>query len=261
MSTFFSISDAVYLSKKETYSLQTNSPIVLCDFDGTISLDDVTDTLLAHFGQDGCDELEARWEAGEIGSQECMSKQIALLDASLDEVNQVLAGIEIDPYFKAFVRSAQDNNIAVHIVSDGLDYAIKTILANHQLDFLPVYANTLLHDNVRGWSLQFPYSDVNCQKQSGNCKCSHVRKQCKNFFPILYVGDGSSDFCVSNKVDYVFAKDKLIDFCQHNQINHRPINSFDNVIELIPTIRKTFQSRLMRSPLTNAEYNEGLILL
>lgn len=261
MSAFFSISEAVHLANHDMSSENHHRPIVLCDFDGTISLNDVTDTLLEHFGQQGCEELEARWNAGEIGSQECMSKQIALLDASLDEINAVLAKIEIDPNFKAFVQYARQNNITVQIVSDGLDYAIKTILAHHQLDFLPVYANRLLHDNARGWQLDFPYSNANCVKASGNCKCLHVKNQQVDFSPILYVGDGSSDYCVSNKVDYVFAKDKLITFCQNNHICHSPIDTFADVVEQLPERCRMLQSKLIQQSASTTKYSERLILL
>ncbi|GAA5114574.1 hypothetical protein GCM10023211_24220 [Orbus sasakiae] len=248
MSNFFSISDPVFLSQENMRGNPHCRPIVLCDFDGTISLVDVTDTLLNHFGQDGCDELEALWCSGQIGSQECMSKQIALLDASFDELNSVLAKIKIDPFFKAFVQFAQKNHIDVHIVSDGLDYAIQSILANNGLAPLPVYANELKHDNQRGWKLQFPYSAPDCEKASGNCKCAHVKKQRQTFSPIFYVGDGTSDFCVSNKVDYVFAKDKLIHFCQQHKINHSQIADFSHVIELMPTLLSVFDHSFTKQP-------------
>src|SRR5258708_24791411 len=54
--------------------------MVQSDFDGTISLLDVTDTLLNRFGKPGWQELEDAWERGEIGSRECMKGQVALLD-------------------------------------------------------------------------------------------------------------------------------------------------------------------------------------
>ena len=46
--------------------------MVQSDFDGTISVLDVTDSLLQRFGQPGWQELEDQWERGEIGSRECM---------------------------------------------------------------------------------------------------------------------------------------------------------------------------------------------
>ncbi|WP_294614799.1 MtnX-like HAD-IB family phosphatase [uncultured Gilliamella sp.] len=228
MNTFSSIANHLfYLSHS-----QQQKPIVLCDFDGTISVKDVTDTLLSHFGQDGCDELEELWVNGKIGSQECMSKQIALMDANLNELNHVLSQIEIDPTFKAFIDYTEKNHIPVHIVSDGLDYAIEFILKRHGMEHLPIFANKLMHDNNRSWRLEFPYANKDCIKQSGNCKCNHVKKQ-QHFNQILYVGDGTSDYCVSHNVDFVFAKDKLIHYCEKNKIEHRAINCFTDVTKAL----------------------------
>lgn len=228
MNNFSSITSHLF---HPSYS-KHHTPIVLCDFDGTISVKDVTDTLLNHFGKDGCDELEELWVNGKIGSQECMSKQIALMDASLAELNEVLSQIEIDPTFKAFIDYTDQNNIPVHVVSDGLDYAIEFVLKRHGIENLPIFANRLLHDNERSWRLEFPYANKDCIKQSGNCKCNHVKKQ--QYFPqILYVGDGTSDYCVSHNVDFVFAKDKLIHYCQKNNIEHSAVKYFSDVTQAL----------------------------
>ncbi|KAG1395758.1 hypothetical protein G6F59_013937 [Rhizopus arrhizus] len=60
----------------------------------------------------------------------------ATLDAHLDQV-------QIDPGFTAFVARAEQLGLPLRIVSDGLDYAIHRILANHGLSRLPVVANHL----------------------------------------------------------------------------------------------------------------------
>ena len=209
--------------------------IVLCDFDGTISKKDVTDTLLDHFGNKKCEQLEQQWREGRIGSRECMRQQIANMDASLAQIDEVLAQIEIDPTFCAFIDFAQSEQLNVHIVSDGLDYAIQSILKRYKLDFLPVYANKLLHDYQRSWQLQFPYTNADCVKASGNCKCQH-RYQLTEFKKVFYVGDGASDFCIADKVDLVFSKDKLIDFCQQYQIPFQPISAFSDVVTALPNL-------------------------
>ena len=84
---------------------------IQCDFDGTISLQDVTDTLLQRHGMPGWEDLEEAWERGEIGSRECMSGQVALLDMS----------VHVDPGFVRFVDQARQLGIGVQVVSDGLD--------------------------------------------------------------------------------------------------------------------------------------------
>lgn len=211
--------------------------IVLCDFDGTISEKDVTDTLLEHFGNENCIQLEQQWQEGLIGSRDCMRQQIANMSANLTEINEVLAEIKIDPTFLAFVNFAWYKHLNIHIVSDGLDYAIQSVLKRYKLNYLPVFANRLLHDFQRSWRLEFPFANDQCVKASGNCKCQH-RRQLSNFRKIFYVGDGTSDFCVADKVDLVFAKDKLIDYCQQQQIPYQPIHAFSDVVAALPNLIK-----------------------
>src|SRR2546425_827163 len=59
------------MNKRIPLYLDTAAPgwMVQSDFDGTISLLDVTDTLLNRFGKPGWQELEDAWERGEIGSR------------------------------------------------------------------------------------------------------------------------------------------------------------------------------------------------
>ena len=43
----------------------------------------------------------------------------------------------------------------------------------------------------------------------------------------MYAGDGMSDFCVSDKVDVLFAKGSLLEYCKNTKINRG--NGFDLV--------------------------------
>jgi len=185
---------------------------ILCDFDGTISFQDVTDHLLEQFGMPGWQELEDRWEAGEIGSQVCMAGQIALLDASQEELNACLSSMAIDPWFADFVEHTRMRNIPMHIVSDGLDYAIHHILRANNISGIPVIANNLRQVNERRWSLSFPHHNPHCLKASGTCKCTVAKKVAPKKF--LMIGDGRSDFCVSQIADHVFAQKSLVAECE-----------------------------------------------
>ncbi len=48
---------------------------ILLDFDGTISLHDTTDVILAAFADPQWHDVEREWIAGRIGSRACMSRQ------------------------------------------------------------------------------------------------------------------------------------------------------------------------------------------
>jgi 2,3-diketo-5-methylthio-1-phosphopentane phosphatase len=207
--------------------------IIQCDFDGTISHVDVTDSLLTRFGQPGWQALEDAWERGDIGSRECMQEQVALLDMSADELHAHLDSITIDPAFPAFVEEAHALGISVQVVSDGIDYAIRRILRRHGLGDLPIISNHLEQIGPRQWRLDFPHASTSCTRNSGTCKCEQLTRQYASVQRVLFIGDSTSDFCVSGKADFVLAKYKLIDHCRAHGYPFSAFTTFREARELM----------------------------
>jgi len=149
---------------------------VFCDFDGTVSVKDVTDLLLEAYALPEWREIEALWQEGRIGSMECMSRQVALLRCSRKELDDLADGVAIDPHFPDFVADCREASLSVIILSDGLDYVIRRILRNHGLADLPVYANRLEMPGEARYRLSFPYARADCRAASGTCKCALMRR-------------------------------------------------------------------------------------
>jgi len=206
---------------------------VLCDFDGTIAQEDVTDSLLMRFGRPGWDVLEVDWREGRIGSRECMAGQIALLDCSRAELDEHLAGMTIDPDFGRFAAAVRDARAALTIVSDGLDYAIRSMLRRHGLDGLPIVASRLVQVAPRRWKLEFPFSAADCVSASGTCKCAWAgAPRVAPGTRVLVVGDGASDFCVARRADLSFSSKRLLDHCLDHGLPHRAVANFRQALEL-----------------------------
>lgn len=226
-----------------------------CDFDGTISLIDVTDALLISFGQHGWQELETSWLDEKIGSQQCMAGQVALIDASKAQLDARIAEIEIDPAFDEFVRAAHGFGMPLSVVSDGLDYVIESILDRHGIVELPVMANKLVQVAERQWRLDFPNARDDCCKASGTCKCA-LLQQAQKSGPVLFIGDGASDFCVSHRADFVLAKGKLIDYVIAENIPHAPINGFRDALMWLVAIAQ--EDLISMSSIFPSRLPEGL---
>lgn len=213
------------------------SPIsthVLCDFDGTIALLDVTDALLERFAPPAWREIEAQWLAGAFGSRECMARQVGLLQASLAELNNFLDSVPIDPAFGAFAQLCQSvGSLQLSVVSDGLDYAIQRILSRHGLGHLRVLANRLVPlgpQSAGRYRLESPHQHSDCRSQAGTCKCALANPAAAGNIQTVLIGDGTSDFCAAQQVDFVFAKDQLLAHCKARGIAHQAFNDFAGLI-------------------------------
>jgi len=209
---------------------------ILCDFDGTIAVEDVIDSLLDRYGRPGWEALEQDWRAGRIGSRECMSGQVALLDMTREELDTHLAGLWIDHAFPGFVAKARELGVPIRVVSDGLDYAIHKILGRYGLDDLPLAANHLSPATPpQRWQLTSPFQAEGCA--SGTCKCACVeRARAGGAARTLLIGDGASDFCAADRVDFVFAKHRLIEHCRAAGIAYVPITGFEDALEFLPQL-------------------------
>lgn len=196
------------------------------DFDGTIAELDVTDAVLEAFAPPKWLEIEQLWQQGMIGSKECLSKQLALIKAPLEEILAFVEHIEIDDTFIEFVRQLQQAQIPFAIISDGFQVLIDHILAKNGLQGLPVFANELKEENKK-LVTAYPYSYDHCT--SGTCKC-RTAEQAAQGSPVYLIGDGQSDFCLAGAADFVYAKAKLVDYCIQENIPHCVYTDFQDIM-------------------------------
>jgi 2-hydroxy-3-keto-5-methylthiopentenyl-1-phosphate phosphatase len=200
---------------------------ILCDFDGTISIADTTDAIFDRFAPSWV-EIETLWHEGKIGPAECMRRQVELMDVSLRELDAALDEIEIDPTFPAFTEFCASSGIGLTVVSDGVDYFIRRVLAKAGLGHLPIRANNLIQLGERKFTLGHPYSSGDCESGAGTCKCRRAATEHAGFRTVL-IGDGTSDFCVSQKADFVFAKKSLLKYTRSRGIAAFEYRTFADV--------------------------------
>lgn len=198
---------------------------MLVDFDGTIAPDDPTDQLLERFADPIWRVVETAWQTGQISSRECMQRQVELLRATPEEIDQQIRTIRIDPHFAPFLDFCGSLDADVKVVSDGFDRVVGAALENAQLD-VPYFANRLEWCGGDRWRLTFPYAQSKCRVSSANCKCSHGERLPG---PRVVIGDGRSDFCVATRADYVIAKSRLAAHCRIRGLPHVPFDNFRDV--------------------------------
>jgi 2-hydroxy-3-keto-5-methylthiopentenyl-1-phosphate phosphatase len=155
-----------------------------------------------------------------------MTRQVALLRATPEALDEQIRSVRIDPGFPAFLEFCRRRGADVKIVSDGFDRVVSAVLRSAGLS-VPFFANKLEWQGGDRWRLAFPHAQSDCRVGSANCKCSHA--QWSLLQPHVVVGDGRSDFCMSTRADYVIAKGTLTSYCLSRGQAHAAFANFSDV--------------------------------
>lgn len=208
-----------------------------CDFDGTITKEDTLNKFLRDYAKDEWLDVEDRWIKGEIGSKQCIEEQMKLFPFMEEKiVNDFVDSIEIDKTFPAFLEYLKSENINFYIVSDGFDFFIEKVLEKNSIKDIKIFSNKLKFENG-SFSTSFPNTSPDCKRQSGVCKCNVLKSNRIVTKRVLYAGDGLSDFCVCNKVDFLFAKGTLLEYGKNTKINNLiGFDSFDEIEKFIKNL-------------------------
>lgn len=208
--------------------------IVICDFDGTITKVDSINDFLDKFADKKWLDIEADWVAGKVSTCDAMRGQFGLVKNMTEEkLNAFFESMEIDETFIDFRRFAAENNIKIVIVSDGFEYFIRRILEKYGIKDIEIYSNHFEFNNGN-FKMDFPNIKSDCVRHAGTCKCHFIKNFKNKYDTVFYVGDGPSDYCAADKVDFLFAKKRLLTYCKANDI---PYNEYIDFNEVINNVR------------------------
>lgn len=228
---------------------------VFSDFDGTIALEDVGSQLFRKFAGPRANEIVQHLLSGEITARECLRRECeAVENAPRSELEQFVNQFLLDPAFGSFVDFCRHRNIPVVVLSDGLDFYVERLLRKNGLGDLPFFSNHLeLVEQGAETKLvpSFPFTDAECLT-CGDCKRNHLLTLSGDDDIIVYIGDGISDRCPVRYADIVFAKGRLIRYCQDQNISYHEFRTFADVrgrLEMIlqqKRIRKRREAEMAR---------------
>jgi len=231
--------------------------LILCDFDGTISVRDMGYALINQFTSGDWERIDRDFRDGKIGSKEAYAQISKILRGDESTVLRfVQEHSRIDPSFLIFYQYCREKNIDIKIVSDGLDFYIKKILEIHHLSEIPFYANATRFQERGGIDISFPHSGEECGL-CGTCKRNLIQIHRKEYDSIFFVGNGLSDRCAAQEADFVFAKNSLYTYCVEQEIT---CHFFDNFREIFDDLRKQIRGIIFDLDGTLIESYEAIYL-
>ncbi len=204
---------------------------MLTDFDGTISEVDVAYSIVKEFSTGDWKGLERKYQTGEITSRQELPEQFILVKASKAQIlDFVDKNMRLDATFSEFKRFCDARSIPVLVVSEGLDFYIHFMFEKYGVD-VDVLVNSARFTS-EGLKLEFQSTGLDCEK-CGNCKLEHLQTIKGQGKKIIYIGDGSSDFCAAKEADIIFAKRKLAIHLDDENIEHFKYEKFDDIVRIL----------------------------
>jgi 2,3-diketo-5-methylthio-1-phosphopentane phosphatase len=204
--------------------------LYLCDFDGTVAVEDVGNRFFGTFAADRAawEAILLDWVEGRAGGREVLARECALVDLDPDRLAGFLDGRRLDPAFAPFVDAARAQGGEVVVASDGLLTYIRPLLDRHGLAAVDARSNDARAEGRRLVPSFGTPEGEGCGR-CGTCKGAVLEALAPAFARTVFIGDGLSDRCAAPRADVVYAKHDLLDFCRARGIAAHPFATFADV--------------------------------
>ncbi len=202
--------------------------LVQCDFDGTITEEDVGFLLLDTFTNGDWKQPLAEYREGKIPVGYFNSRAFSLVKADRQTLIEfVKSNKKIQAGFHELLAFCHKKDFKFVIVSNGLDFYIETILNNIGIDNIEVLA-AQTHFGPEGIEPKYIGPEGN-QLQDG-FKESYIRLFLSRGYRVIYVGNGFSDIPAAKLAHHTFAKDELLDYCKETNLNYTSFVDLNDVV-------------------------------
>jgi 2-hydroxy-3-keto-5-methylthiopentenyl-1-phosphate phosphatase len=206
---------------------------IVVDFDGTVTEQDLLDTIASTFGDpDVYQAVEDGLHGGTMPLRDVITREFEPVRRPLEEiVRWELENVSIRPGFREFVEAAKARGDRVVIVSSGFHELIEPILEHEGVN-VELHANRV-DPRPDGWRVRWQY-DESCDHCGESCKRSVVAEFAGSD-EIVYVGDGYSDRCAAEASDRVFATRGLARYLDDKGIPYERFDDFHEIAaRLVP---------------------------
>ncbi|WP_046176486.1 2-hydroxy-3-keto-5-methylthiopentenyl-1-phosphate phosphatase [Domibacillus indicus] len=206
------------------------NPVLICDFDGTITENDNIIAIMKKFAPPEWVPLKDGVLSQEISIKEGVGSMFALLPSSQKQeiTDFILRDAKIREGFADFVAYTKEAGIPLYIVSGGMDFFVKPILK----DLIPeehIYCNIADFTGSQ-IHIDWPHEcDDQCTNECGCCKPSIVRRIAPGH-EIIVIGDSVTDLEAARLADLVIARDLLLGKSEELGLNYKPFQTFYDVI-------------------------------
>ena len=202
---------------------------IQCDFDDTITVQNVGAALLDKFAHDqrAWQQIDEEYHSGLITVEECNRRQFAHVRVGQEAIQDfVVRTVEVRQGFSQVVDYCREESIRFVIVSNGIDLYIDAILLNLGLADLERYSGQA---RITNEGIAIDYIDPMGVSVERDFKLACLRYLQTGKQPIVCIGDGIADIPPALGADHVIARGELLDHFQRHLLPHFAFETFYDV--------------------------------
>jgi 2-hydroxy-3-keto-5-methylthiopentenyl-1-phosphate phosphatase len=209
---------------------------VQCDFDGTITKEDVSFLLLDTFADRKWREALKDYMAGKMPVGTFNKKVFAMVKADRQTLTDFVLKsdrVKIRPGFNKLLDYCSRKNVKFVIVSNGLSFYIDIILENMGIKGIEVFA---AQNQFSPEGMQVEYIGPDGSQMEAGFKEAYTELLVKRGYSVIYVGNGISDIYPAKWASNIFATGDLLKRCQEEKLECTPFNDLNDVVRGLETL-------------------------
>ena len=210
--------------KRETRTL------VQCDFDGTVTEEDVSFLLLDAFASGDWKHLLRQYQEGKITVGQFNREAFAMVTADKQTLRRVKDEVKVRTGFHELVAFCRRRGFRLVIVSNGLDFYIGEILKDIGLGDIEAFA---AKTEFRPDGLKVQYIGPDGGLVDVGFKDAYVKFFLSQGYRIIYIGNGVSDVSPARQCHYIFATGALRTKCEEARLGCIPFTDFNDVVRVL----------------------------
>jgi 2-hydroxy-3-keto-5-methylthiopentenyl-1-phosphate phosphatase len=208
--------------------------LVQCDFDGTITEEDVSFMILDAFAGGDWRQFFRDYQEGRITVGEFNNRAFSMVKADRESLLRVArGGAKVRPGFQGLIDCCRKKGYRFVIVSNGLDIYIKEILNGMGITGIEIFA---ARTEFGPGGIKVRYIGPDGSYLDNNVKAAYVDSFIKDGYRLVYIGDGRSDTLPAGKSHHVFATGNLVEHCRKANIACTPFSDFTEVVEVLESL-------------------------
>jgi len=203
--------------------------IIQCDFDGTLTVEDMGFFLLDTFAGGEWRQWLEQYRDNKISVSEFNARAFATLKTAKEELlAATLSRAKLRDGFHELVGYCREKGFRLAIVSNGLDFYINSILDNAGLGDVEAHAATT---RFHPGGLKVQYIGPDGVPLNDDFKAAYTRLFLEQGYTVAYVGNGPSDTNPASLSQHVFARDGLLECCTEKNLPCQPFDDLHDVIK------------------------------